>query len=36
MTKGKAFPQPERDWLLALPVADVTWYLMDPTGVEIG
>jgi hypothetical protein len=36
MTKGKAFPQPERDWLLALPVADVTWYLMDPVGVKIG
>jgi hypothetical protein len=36
MTKAQAFPHPERDWLLALPVADVTWYLMDPAGVEIG
>jgi hypothetical protein len=36
MTKAQAFPHPERDWLLALSGADVTWYLMDPTGVEIG
>jgi TPR repeat protein len=36
MIKAQAFPHPERDWLLALPVADVTWYLIDPAGVEIG
>jgi hypothetical protein len=36
LTKGQAFPRPERDWLLALPVADVTWYLMEPAGVELG
>jgi hypothetical protein len=36
LTKGQTFPQPERDWLLALPVADVMWYLMEPEGVELG
>ncbi|MDB5908022.1 MAG: hypothetical protein JWP34_2136 [Massilia sp.] len=36
LTEGQAFPQPERDWLLALPAAEVTWYLMDPVGVDIG
>jgi hypothetical protein len=36
LTKGQAFPQPERDWLLALPAAEVTWYLMDSSGVDIG
>lgn len=33
---GQAFPHPERDWLLSLPAADVTWYLMDGSGVDIG
>jgi hypothetical protein len=36
LTKEQTFPQPERDWLLALPTTDVTWYLMDSAGVEIG
>jgi hypothetical protein len=36
LTEGQAFPQPERDWLLALPATEVTWYLMDRSGVEIG
>lgn len=36
LTEGQAFPEPERDWLLALPEKDVTWYLMDRSGVEIG
>jgi hypothetical protein len=36
MTKAQAFPHPERDWLLAVPVVDVTWYLIDPACVEIG
>jgi hypothetical protein len=31
LSKGQPFPHPERDWLLARPVADVTWYLMDPS-----
>lgn len=35
LNKGQAFPQPETDWLLALPSADVTWYLLDDTGIDI-
>jgi hypothetical protein len=36
LTKGQAFPHPERDWPLALPVADVTWYLMDSAVPVVG
>jgi len=36
LNKGQAFPQPETDWLLALPASDVTWYLLDGTGIDIG
>jgi hypothetical protein len=35
LTKGQAFPEPEADWLLTLPAADVTWYLLDDTGIDI-
>jgi hypothetical protein len=36
LNAGQVFPQPERDWLLALPAADVTWYLMDRSGIKEG
>jgi hypothetical protein len=36
LNKGDAFPQPQTDWLLAVPAADVTWYLFDDAGVDIG
>jgi hypothetical protein len=36
LNEGDRFPQPETDWLLALPAADITWYLLDDTGVDIG
>lgn len=29
LVKGQPFPLPERDWLLPLPAADVTWHLME-------
>lgn len=28
LNEGEAFPQPARDWLLALPERDLTWHLM--------
>jgi len=36
LKKGESFPQPETDWLLALPASEVSWYLLDETGVDIG
>lgn len=36
LNAGQAFPQPQRDWLLPLSEQDVTWYLMDESGVDIG
>jgi TPR repeat protein len=34
--EGATFPQPETDWLLPLPATDITWYLLDDTGVDLG
>jgi hypothetical protein len=34
--EGTTFPDPETDWLLALPAADVSWYLLDDSGIDIG
>lgn len=36
LNAGQAFLQPQRDWLLPLSEQDVTWYLMDESGVDIG
>ena len=35
LTKGQAFPNPEQDWLLDLPVQDLTWHLLDDQGVSL-
>jgi hypothetical protein len=35
LNEGATFPQPDADWLLALPSADITWYLLDDTGIDI-
>jgi len=32
LNAGQAFPQPERDWLLALPAPEISWYLMERSG----
>lgn len=34
--RGQPFPQPATDWLLTLPASDITWYLLDADGVDIG
>lgn len=34
--EGATFPDPEADWLLALPAANVSWYLLDDSGIDIG
>jgi hypothetical protein len=36
LTKGQAFPLPAVDWMLGLPQEDLTWYLLDSVGVDIG
>ena len=35
LTKGQHFPRPEQDWLLPLPEHELTWHLMDDTGVNM-
>ena len=35
LTKGQHFPRPEQDWLLPLPEHELTWHLMDDTGVNL-
>jgi uncharacterized protein len=32
---GQRFPDPQRDWKLDVPAADITWHLMDSVGVDI-
>ena len=32
---GQPFPDLKLDWLLDVPAGDITWHLMDSTGVDI-
>ncbi|WP_374579934.1 tetratricopeptide repeat protein [Pseudoduganella sp.] len=35
MVKGQAFPDPQRDWQLPIPAAEVSWHLMDSEPVSL-
>ncbi|MDP3670463.1 MAG: DUF6396 domain-containing protein [Telluria sp.] len=35
LLEGQPFPQPQRDWMLALPEHEVTWYLLDTSRANI-
>ena len=36
LVEGQRFPNPQQDWILNLEAGEITWHLMDSTGVDIG
>jgi hypothetical protein len=36
LKKGEAFPVPEQDWLVPVPAEDITWFLIDGLGTQLG
>jgi hypothetical protein len=35
LIEGQRFPNPQQDWMLDVEAGEITWYLMDGTGVDI-